>query len=48
MNHITACENLTGDNLKAYIYGMTHLDKITCKTTFTHTQEVKQPELPKP
>ncbi|MCU8562414.1 hypothetical protein M2G36_21965 [Vibrio vulnificus] len=48
MNHITACENLTGDNLKAYGYGMPHLDKVTCKTTFTHTQEVKQPELPKP
>ncbi len=48
MNHITACENLSGDNLKAYIYGLQHLDKIACKTTLTHTQEVKQPELPKP
>ncbi|EHD0103433.1 hypothetical protein JZN54_004023 [Vibrio vulnificus] len=48
INHINACEKLSGDNLKAYVYGMTHLDKVTCKTTFTHTQGVKQPELPKP
>ena len=41
VNHINACRELEGDQLKAYILGLNHIDKITSKVTFTHSQEVK-------